>query len=126
MYSAAAKAYFNTKVTTTTQEDIVVLLFEGAIKFLEQAKMLIQEKNYQDKGNAITRALDILAELDGSLNVEKGGEMAQNLHAIYLFCQSRLLMANLRMDTEIIDEVIGMLKTVGSAFGEISKSKKNP
>ncbi len=126
MYSAAARAYFNTKVTTTTQEDIVVLLFEGAIKFLEQAKILIKEKNYQDKGNAITRALNILAELDGSLNVDKGGEMAQNLHALYLFCQSRLLMANLRMDTDMIDEVIGMLKKVGSAFGEISKSKKNP
>lgn len=124
MYSNAARAYFNTKVTTTTQEEIVVLLYEAAIKFLGQAKIKIQEKDYQEKGNLISKVLDIIAELDSSLNVDKGGELAQNLHALYLFCQSRLLMANLKMDPQIIDEVIEMLKSVGSAFAEISNSKK--
>ncbi|WP_035243876.1 flagellar export chaperone FliS [Desulfonatronovibrio hydrogenovorans] len=124
MYSSAAKAYFKTKVNTTSQEEIVVLLFEAAIKFLEQSKIKIQEKDFQEKGNLISKALDVIAELDASLNAEKGGELAQNLHALYLFCQSRLLMANLKMDTEIIDEVITMLKKIGSAFAEIIQSSK--
>ncbi len=124
MYSNAARAYFNTKVSTTTQEEIVVLLYEAAIKFLEQAKIKIREKDYQEKGNSISKALDIIAELDASLNAEKGGELAQNLHAMYMFCQTRLLMANLKMDITIIDEVINMLKGVGSAFAEIINSQK--
>ncbi|MFP4083305.1 MAG: flagellar export chaperone FliS [Desulfonatronovibrio sp.] len=124
MYSNAARAYFNTKVTTTTQEEIVVLLYEAAIKFLGQAKIKIKEKDYQEKGNLISKALDIIAELDASLNVDKGGELAQNLHSLYLFCQTRLLMANLKMDTSIIDEVIEMLRSVGSAFAEINNSQK--
>lgn len=124
MYSNAARAYFSTKVNTTSQEELVVMLFEAAIKFLEQAKIKIEEKDYQEKGNSISKALDIIAELDSSLNSEKGGEVAQNLHTLYLFCQSRLLMANLKMDVKIIDEVIGMLKQVGSAFAEIIQSQK--
>lgn len=124
MYSNAARAYFSTKVNTTSQEELVVMLFEAAIKFLEQAKIKIEEKDYQEKGNAISKTLDIIAELDSSLNTERGGEVAQNLHALYQFCQSRLLMANLKMDVKIIDEVIGMLKQVGSAFAEVIQSQK--
>lgn len=124
MYSNAARAYFNTKVTTTSQEEIVVLLYEAAIKFLEQAKIKMDKKDYQEKGNLISRSLDILAELDASLNAEKGGELAQNLHTMYLFCQTRLVMANLKMDKEMIDEVISMLKSIGSAFSEIVNTKK--
>ncbi len=124
MHSSAARAYFSTKVNTTSREEIVVLLYEAAIKFLEQAKIKIREKDYQEKGNAISKALDIISELDSSLNVEKGGDLAQNLHSMYLFCQSRLLMANLKMDIQIIDEVISMLKGVGSAFAEIINSQK--
>ncbi|RQD63121.1 MAG: flagellar export chaperone FliS [Desulfonatronovibrio sp. MSAO_Bac4] len=124
MYSNAARAYFSTKVNTTSQEELVVMLFEAAIKFLEQAKIKIEEKDYQEKGNAISKTLDIIAELDSSLNTERGGEVAQNLHALYQFCQSRLLMANLKMDVQIIDEVIGMLKEVGSAFAEVIQSQK--
>ncbi len=124
MYSNAARAYFSTKVNTTSQEELVVMLFEAAIKFLEQAKIKIEEKDYQEKGNAISKTLDIIAELDSSLNTERGGEVAENLHALYQFCQSRLLMANLKMDVQIIDEVIGMLKEVGSAFAEVIQSQK--
>ncbi len=124
MYSNAARAYFNTKVTTTSQEEIVVLLYEAAIKYLEQAKVKIDENDYQEKGNLISRTLDILAELDASLNAERGGELAQNLHNMYFFCQTRLVMANMKMDKEMIDMVISMLKNVGSAFAEIINSKK--
>ncbi|MFN2269000.1 MAG: flagellar export chaperone FliS [Desulfonatronovibrio sp.] len=124
MYSNAARAYFSTKVNTTSQEELVVMLFEAAIKFLEQAKIQIKAKDYQEKGNSISKALDIIAELDSSLNSQRGGEVAENLHALYQMCQSRLLMANLKMDIEKIDDVIGMLKEVGSAFAQIIQSPK--
>lgn len=116
----AANAYRQTQVTTSTPGHLVVMLYDGAITFLEQAKIRIAEKNYAQKGILISQALDIIAELDGSLNSEKGGELAQNLHKLYMYCNSRLLMANLKMDTALIDEVIGILSSFRSAFAEIS------
>jgi flagellar protein FliS len=122
----AANAYMQTHVTTTTPGHIVVLLYDGAITFLEQAKEEIVAKNYAKKGILISQALDIIAELDGSLNNEKGGELAQNLHRLYMYCNTRLLRANLKMDTAIIDEVVGILSSFRSAFAEISKTQPHP
>ena len=121
---SAARAYFQTKVNTTTQEEVVILLFEAAIKFLQQAKKKIEEKNYAEKGILISKALDIISELDGSLNTEGGGEIATNLHNLYYYCQTRLLIANLKLDRGIIDEVIEILKKIGSAFAEIIQKNK--
>jgi len=117
----AANAYMQTQVTTTTPGHLVVMLYDGAITFLEQAKEEIQSKNYAKKGILISQALDIIAELDSSLNTEKGGEIAQNLHRLYMYCNTRLLQANLKMDTGLVDEVIGILSSFRSAFSEISK-----
>jgi flagellar protein FliS len=119
----AANAYRQTQITTTTPGHLVVLLYDGAITFLEQAKVRIAEKNYAQKGILISQALDIIAELDGSLNTERGGDLAQNLHKLYMYCNSRLLLANLKMDTDIIDEVIGILDSFRSAFAEISSTQ---
>ena len=124
MQNAAARAYFQTRVNTTTQEEVIILLFEAAIKYLKQAKEKIKEKNYAEKGLLISRTLDIISELDGSLNIEKGGDIARNLHNLYVYCQSRLLVANLKLKCDIIDEVIHILKQIGSAFAEIVQKNK--
>ncbi len=122
----AANAYMQTHVTTTTPGHLVVMLYDGAITFLEQAKEEITAKNFAKKGILISQALDIIAELDGSLNNDKGGELAQNLHRLYVYCNTRLLRANLKMDTAIIDEVIGILSAFRSAFAEISRTQPHP
>ena len=122
----AANAYMQTQVTTTTPGHLVVLLYDGAITFLEQAKQEIEIRNYAKKGILISQALDIISELDGSLNTEKGGEIAQNLHKLYMYCSTRLLQANLKMDITLINEVIGILSSFRSAFSEISKTQAHP
>lgn len=122
----AANAYMQTQVTTTTPGHLVVMLYDGAITFLEQAKEEILARNYAKKGILISQALDIIAELDGSLNTDKGGEIAQNLHKLYIYCNTRLLQANLKMDTGLVDEVIGILSAFRSAFSEISKNQPHP
>ncbi len=122
----AANAYMQTHVTTTTPGHLVVLLYDGAITFLEQAKEEIQARNYAKKGILISQALDIIAELDGSLNTDKGGEIAQNLHKLYLYCSTRLLQANLKMDIGLVNEVIGILSSFRSAFSEISNKTPHP
>ena len=115
-----------TQVTTTTPGHLVVMLYDGAITFLEQAKQEIEIRNYAKKGILISQALDIISELDGSLNTDKGGEIAQNLHKLYMYCSTRLLQANLKMDITLIDEVIGILSSFRSAFSEISKTQAHP
>jgi len=115
-----------THVTTTTPGHLVVMLYDGAITFLQQAKEEMQARNYAKKGILISQALDIISELDGSLNNERGGELAQNLHRLYMYCNSRLLQANLKMDQDIIDEVVGILSSFRSAFAEISKTQGHP
>lgn len=112
----AAQAYVQTQVSTTNQGNLLILLYEGAIKYLKQAKIHIEEKNYAKKGILISKAMDVISELDSSLNSQKGGELAQNLHQLYFLCNTRLLRANLHMKVELIDEVIGILDGLRSAF----------
>ncbi|HMM37798.1 MAG TPA: flagellar export chaperone FliS [Desulfovibrio sp.] len=114
-----AKAYLATQVTTTTQGDLLLMLYDAAIKFLKQAKVKIAERNYAEKGILISRALDIISELAESLNKEKGGDVAKNLNNLYFFCSTRLLKANLKMDAALIDEVVGILSGIRSAFAQI-------
>lgn len=123
MYNAA-KAYLQTQVTTTNPGDIVVLLYGGAINFLQQAKQKMKERDMEQKGLLISKALDIIGELEASLNTQKGGELGENLHKLYFYCNTRLLMANLKLDPKLIDEVITILSGLKSAFEEIKN--QNP
>jgi flagellar protein FliS len=115
---SAARTYFQTQVTTTTQGDLLIMLFDAALKFLRQAKEKIAEKNYAQKGILISKALDILSELQGSLNAQKGGDLADRLQKLYFFCSTRLLAANLKLDVTKIDEVMHILEGLRDAFNE--------
>jgi len=122
----AAQAYIQTQVTTTTQGDLLIMLFDACIKFLKRAKEEIAARDYAKKGVLISKALDIIAELQSSLNPQKGGDLANNLSRLYLLCSSKLLMANLHMDQKQIDQVIDMLSGVRDAFAQINTPELSP
>ncbi len=115
----AAKVYFETQVTTTSRGQVLIMLYDGAIKFLNQAKELMAAKDYAGKGRLISSAIDVINELASSLNPEKGGELAANLNQLYFYCNKRLFMANSRMDPAGIDEVIKILNGIRSAYAQI-------
>ena len=115
----AAHAYLQTQVITTSPGNILILLYDGAVKFLNRAKEGLAANDMAAKGIAISKALDIINELDSTLNLDKGGELAANLHNLYFFCNSRLVMANLKKDAKMIDEVIKILAGLRSAYAEI-------
>jgi len=119
----AYQAYLKTQVQTTTQGDLLLMLYEGAIKFLKQAKEKMAERDMAAKGILISKALDVLAELDSCLNVQKGGDLAANLHQLYTWCSTRLLQANLDIDPQIVDEVITVLEGIKNAFLQIKNSQ---
>jgi flagellar protein FliS len=121
MHNAAYK-YLETQVTTTNQGELLILLYDGAIKFLNQAKEKIALKDYAGKGILISKALDIVNELTGSLNKDRGGDLAEQLGNLYFYCNSRLLQANLKMDAAIIEEVVNILSGLRNAYAEILNS----
>lgn len=114
----AARTYFQTKVATTTQGDLLIMLFDGALQFLAQARERIEAKDYAQKGILISNALDILTELQATLNPEKGGKLAERLKMLYLYCSTRLLRANRRMDLDSLDETVRILTGLRAAFAE--------
>ena len=115
----AARAYFETQITTTSKGQLLLMLYDGAIKFLTRAKDLIDAKDVAGKGKLISSAIDVINELASSLNAEKGGDLAANLSQLYFYCNKRLFMANSRMDKAAIDEVIKILGGLRSAYAQI-------
>ncbi len=115
----AAQAYFQTKVSTTDQGQLLLLLYDGALKFLQQAREKMLEKDYAAKGILISKVIDIINELTNTLNLEKGGTLAENLNNLYFLCTTRLLQANLKMNVEQLDSVSDILSGLRSAYAEI-------
>ena len=119
MNNKAAQAYFQTKVSTTDQGQLLLLLYDGALKFLQQAREKMLEKDYAAKGLLISRVIDIVNELSNTLNLERGGTLAENLNNLYFLCTTRLLQANLKMNVEQLDSVAGILSGLRSAYAQI-------
>lgn len=114
-----ARAYLTTQVETTSQGELLIMLYEAAIKFLKRAKEEIERKDYAKKGIYISKAMAIIHELVESLNKEKGGEITPNLLSLYQFCTSQLVRANIRLDTKRIDDVIRILDGIRSAYAQV-------
>ncbi|MDR1778086.1 MAG: flagellar export chaperone FliS [Desulfovibrio sp.] len=115
----AAQAYFNTKVTTTDQGQLLIMLYDGALNYLQQARDKILAKDYAAKGILISKVIDIVNELSSSLNMERGGDLAVNLNNLYLLCTARLLQANLKMNVESLDSVTHILSGLRGAYAQI-------
>lgn len=113
-------AYRDNNVTTQPRGRLIVLLYEGAIKFLRQAIGAIEAKDYEKKAKYLGRALDIIYELDYSLDVEAGGEVVANLRRLYDFMRRHLTEANLSLDTEQIRQVISLLEDLNEGWRAIA------
>jgi len=114
-----AKAYLATQIETTTQGELLLMLYEAAIKFLKRAKREIDNRDYAKKGIYISKAMAIIHELSESLNKEKGGEITPKLGQLYMFCTSQLVKANIRLDNRMVDDVINILDGLRSAYAQI-------
>ncbi|MDW7674420.1 MAG: flagellar export chaperone FliS [Bacillota bacterium] len=111
--------YQQNNVYTATPGELTLMLYNGAIKFLKQAKVAIEEKNIEEANNKICRVQDILAELMSSLNMDI--EISNNLYALYDFMNNRLIEANIKKESKMIDEVEGMLVELRDTWKEVIK-----
>ena len=114
------ETYQETAVTTQNKGRLVVMLYDGAIKFLKMAIKEIDAKKPEAKGKYISKAIDILFELNTVLDMEAGGEMATNLRKLYLFMGRHLTEANTTQDIAKIEEVIRLLEELNQSWKAIT------
>lgn len=115
--------YKQTQITTANQGKLIVMLYDGAIKFLTIALDNMSPKSYDVVNNNIIKAQDIITELLLSLNMDEGGEISQNLFNLYMYFKRQLLEANIKKDAEIINQVLKLLKELRDAWDKISANE---
>ena len=104
------KQYQTNQIQTASPEKILIMLYDGAIQFLNKAKKEIENNNIQEIHNNIVGAQRIIAELMNSLDMEIGGEVAVNLYNLYDFLYYTLVQANLKKDAAKVGEVLTHMK----------------
>jgi flagellar protein FliS len=96
------------------------MLFDGAVVALRTASLQMASGNVPEKGKAISKAIEIIDNgLRASLNKEAGGQIAENLDSLYEYMSARLLTANIKNDSVILDEVQGLLVELRDAWNAI-------
>ena len=107
-----AKTYKATSITTATPEQVLLMLYEAAIKSSKLAKIAIEKKNLADKGKHIGKVHDIVMELRNTLDHTKGPEIAAQLDALYDFIIAQLFKANLNNDVAAIESITKVMTTL--------------
>ena len=128
MYSATGtKAYakigVESAVMSASKQQLVVMLFDGALSALIRARLFMQDGNIAGKGNSISKAINIIeAGLKEGLTENRGDELADNLLDLYNYMTRRLLHANLNNDVAAVEEVEGLLRNIADAWKEVVHS----
>lgn len=110
------KQYQKTTVETASNEKILIMLYDGAIQFLNKAKIALNEKNYEQSHNNLMGAQRILEEFINTIDKEPNPELAANLINLYEYFISRLVHANIKHEIAPIDEVLKFLKELKSTW----------
>ncbi len=107
-------------VMSASPHQLIVMLFDGAQSALVRARILMNQGDIPAKGAALSKAINIINNgLSAGLNMEKGGELAENLSALYDYMSRRLLHANLHNDEQAITEVLALLENIADAWRQI-------
>lgn len=120
MSSEGIAAYQQNSVTTQSRGKIIVMLYDGAVRFLKKTIQAIEEDDVEQRVLYLNKACDIILELNVSLDMEVGGEIAQNLRHLYMFMVRHLNTAHARNDPAPIREVIGLLEELNEGWKTIT------
>ncbi len=112
-------------VTYASPHRLIQMLLEGALEKVAMARGYMERGQVPAKGQHIGWAISIIDGLRASLDMNAGGEIAQNLYDLYDYMGRRLLHANLNNDPDALEEVIGLLRQIKSAWDAISDDTQN-
>lgn len=116
MSQNAYQKYKQTSVTSASREKLLLMMYEGAIKFTKKAIVAAEAKDIAERGINIGKAYDIIMELNNTLNFEVGGEIAKNLEQLYMFMTEQLTKANISGDPQPLKHVLKVLETLNEAW----------
>ena len=118
--SRAAQAYRRVESESRSPLELVVMLYDGALRFLGEAADAAARGDLRARANGVSRVLAIVAELQSTLDLEKGGAVADQLDDLYTYITSRLLDVALKNDATAIDETRRLLTPIRDAWSQIA------
>ncbi|MFS8581265.1 MAG: flagellar export chaperone FliS [Limnochordales bacterium] len=118
----AAKQYRSTNVTTASPATLVLMMYDGALRFIRQGVEAIAQRDFEGANSSIGRAQDIVAELGGALDMSQG-EIAENLARLYEYMLHRLVEGNVRKDPAPLQEVAGLLQELREAWEQVARGE---
>ena len=113
------RAYYQTNVQTSDQLTLIIMLYDGMVRFLRKAESRAEANDIEGTHNYLMRSKDIVNELLSTLRVENTGEIGQNLRELYLYMFRRIVEANLRKDPEVIRELIKVAETLRQGWNQL-------
>lgn len=120
---AYAKIEVESAVMSASQQQLIIMLFDGALSALVRARLFLQDGNTPAKGQALSKAINIIENgLKLGLDEESGDELTQNLIGLYAYMVRRLLQANVRNDASAIEEVENLLRNIADGWKEAAGS----
>jgi len=114
--------YQEQSIMTASPGELTLMLYNGCIKFIKQAKLYIEEKDIEKANNAIIRAQDIIYELMSTLNMDY--EISNNMMALYDYMNRRLIDANISKDIKVLDEVLNLTVEFRDTWMEVIKKTR--
>jgi flagellar secretion chaperone FliS len=123
-YKNSFNAYQTTQVTTATPQKILIMLYEGAIKFIIIARQRMIEKKIAEKGKYIGKAIAIVSELMNTLDHDQGGQLAVDIENLYMFVNDKLIEGNIKNDIQCLDDAEKILKTLLTAWQDVIENPR--
>ena len=118
----AAHSYRQTETESRTPLELVVMLYDGALRHIAAARAAVVGGDVPAGTRAISRALAIVSELQNTLDLERGGRVAESLDELYRYVTSRLVDASFRRDIHGLDESARLLKPLRDAWSTIAQA----
>ena len=127
--------YRHNEVATSSQGKLIIMMYEGALKFVTLAIEGIDSKDLSKKGTYINKTHDIINELSCALDMKKGGDVAQKLESLYQFILHQLTLANIKSDRKALESIVNVLTPLMEAWeellaknnnGQVNNGHKNP
>lgn len=124
MYENPYASSLETRVLSATPMELVKILYNAAIEAVQDAREHLANGEIRERGQSVSKAIEILTELSGSLDHAKGGELSARLSALYRSAQKTLLDANFHQSDDGMEKVEQLLKTLNEAWSAIDQPQQ--
>ncbi len=125
-YGKSIDQYRKAAVTSASPLELVVMLYDGALRFMEAGKLAMQTGDTYKQNEDLKRAQRIIVELTSCLDLQRGGEIAQNLSALYSFAYDRLVQGNVYDRPAYIDQAIKVFSDLREGWAGLVAQEKSP